>query len=86
MATSVMLSWNELACLQQNGAITGYIIRYVGNSQTITNSSSDTSTTYTIQGLDPFTKYLFSVAAMNSNGVGPFSGQPLTVTTAESSK
>ena len=83
MATSVMLTWNEVNCLQQNGAITGYMIRYVGDSQTITNTSSRT---YTVQGLDPFTEYLFSVAAMNSNGVGPFSGQPLTVTTAESSK
>ena len=82
MATSVMLTWNEVNCLQQNGAITGYMIRYVGDSQTITNTSSKT---YTVQGLDPFTEYLFSVAAMNSNGVGPFSGQPLTVTTAESS-
>ena len=86
MATSVVLSWDELDCLERNGDITGYMIRYVGNSQTITNSSSDTSTTYTIQGLDPFTEYLLAVAAMNSNDVGPFSGQPLTVTTPESSE
>ena len=86
MATSVMLTWNELACLQQNGDITGYMIQYVGNSQTITNSSSDASTTYTVQGLDPFTEYSFSVAAVNSNGTGPFSEQPLTIRTAESSK
>ena len=86
MATSVMLTWNELDCLQRNGDITGYMIRYDRDSQLISDSSSDASTTYTVQGLDPFTEYSFSVAAVNSIGTGPFSEQPLTIRTAESSK
>ena len=85
MATSVVLTWNELDCLQRNGDITGYMIRYVGNSQTITDSSSDASTTYTVQGLVPLTEYSLLVAAVNSIGTGPFSEQPLTISTPESS-
>ena len=83
MATSVVLTWNEVNCLQRNGDITGYMIRYVRDSQPIADSSS--TTTYTVEELIPFTEYSFSVAAVNSVGTGPFSEQPLTIKTAESS-
>ena len=85
-STSVMLTWNEVDCLQQNGDVTGYIIVYFGDSKTATHSSDGVSRTYTVQGLNPFTEYSFSVAAVNSIGTGPFSDQALTVRTAESSK
>ena len=71
MATSVVLTWNEMDCLQRNGDITGYMIQYVRDSQLITDLSS--TRTYTVQELIPFTEYSFSVAAVNSVGTGPFS-------------
>ena len=86
MATSVVLSWNELACLERNGDINGYMIRYVGDSQTITESSLGASRTYMVEDLIPFTEYSFSVAAVNSISTGPFSDQPMTTRTLESSK
>ena len=86
MATSVVLSWDEPACLEQNGDITGYMIRYVRGSQTITDSSSGVSTTYSVRELIPVMEYSFSVAAVNSAGIGPFSGQSMTIRTLESSK
>ena len=84
MATSVVLTWNELDCLLQNGDITGYMIRYVRDSQPIADSSS--TRTYTVQELIPFTEYSFSVAAVNSVGTGPFSEQSMTISTPESSE
>ena len=86
MATSVVLSWDEPACLLQNGDITGYMIRYVRGSETITDSSSGVSTTYTVRELIPVMEYSFSVAVVNSAGIGPFSGQSMTIRTLESSK
>ena len=86
-STSVVLTWNEVDCLQQNaGDVTGYIIVYFGDSKTATYSSDSVSRTYTVQGLNPFTEYSFSVAAVNSIGTGPLSDRALTVRTAESSK
>ena len=82
MATSVVLTWNELDCLQRNGDITGYMIRYDRDSRLISDSSSTIA--YTVEELIPFTEYSFSVAAVNSVGTGPFSEQ--TATTLESSK
>ena len=62
------------------------MIQYVGDldSQTITDSSS--TITYTVEELIPFTEYSFTVAAVNSVGTGPFSEQPLTIKTPESSE
>ena len=62
------------------------MIQNVGDldSQTITDSSS--TITYTVEELIPFTEYSFSVAAVNSVGTGPFSEQPLTLRTPESSE
>ena len=82
MATSVVLTWNELDCLQRNGDINGYMFRYDRDSRLISDSSS--TRTYTVEELIPFTEYSFSVAAVNSVGTGPFSEQ--TATTLESSK
>ena len=84
MATSVVLTWNELDCLQRNGDITSYMIRYDRDSRLISDSSS--TTTYTVEELIPFTEYSFSVAAVNSVDTGPFSEQPMTIRLLESSK
>ena len=83
------LSWNPLPCHLQNGAdITGYIIQYSltsGGEERNISSSDHHLLCYQESGgpyrcLVPSSlfstsqTYMFQVAAINSFGVGPFSG------------
>ena len=80
-STAVNLSWDEVNSTNCNGFITGYSIRwfniYEGVQSTVNNSGA---TDITITGLTEFRFYNISVAAMNNNGVGPYS-QEWTVNT-----
>ena len=84
------ISWDLLPCHLQNGAdITGYIIQYSptsgGEAQNI--SSSDSRVNCGVESGGPYrcslhsslftlgVSYSYQVAAVNSYGVGPFSGQ-----------
>ena len=70
-------------CIQCNGDITGYSVRYGiqgdGSTQTVSVSGGDTSES-TISGLDSSTSYVIEVAAVNSAGTGTYSS-PITETT-----
>ena len=63
-------------CIQRNGDITGYSVRYRvqgdGSTQTVRVSGGDTTET-TISGLHSFTTYAIEVAAVNGAGTGPYS-------------
>ena len=79
--TEVSLRWRELPCVQQNGPITGYVVRYYATCGTDRNVQRDKSVVTTgsnISGLTPNTEYAFQVAAVNVNGTGPFS-EPITI-------
>ena len=80
-STAISLSWDEVNCTDRNGVITGYSIRWFnineGVQSTVNNSGA---TDITITGLTEFRLYNISVAAMNNNGVGPYS-QEWTVCT-----
>ena len=73
-STAVNLSWDEVNCTDCNGVITGYSIMLFntdeGLESTVKNSGA---TDITITGLTEFRFYNISVAAMNNNGVGPYS-------------
>ena len=73
--TAVRLSWEEVNCTQRNGVIIGYNIRYYADqeSQLITVLHVTDTTGTTISGLEKFNVYQISVAAININGVGPYS-------------
>ena len=74
--TEVSLNWREVPCVQQNGPITGYVVRYYatcGADRDVQQSQSVVTTGSTIDGLTPITEYAFQVAAVNVNGTGPFS-------------
>ena len=74
-STAVILSWGEVNCTERNGAITGYSVQYsiVGAiHSTNVNVTGDVTSTV-IDGLKEFTIYLVSVAAINGNGIGPYS-------------
>ena len=76
----VSLSWREVACVQQNGLITGYVVRYYAthDASSDVQQKSVVTTSDIIDGLTPNTEYGFQVAAVNVNGTGPFS-EPITL-------
>jgi len=74
-ATKVFLRWKKVSCIQQNGPITSYVVRYYatcGADGDIQRNMSVVTTNTTISGLIPYTEYAFQVAAVNVNGTGPF--------------
>ena len=73
-SSSITVQWGEVECIDRNGEITGYSVRYTGSGGTDTRSVSvgDTRQT-TISGLTPSTDYTIEVAAVNSVGTGPYS-------------
>ena len=72
--TTITVQWGEVECIDRNGEITGYSVRYSGGGSTDTMpvSGGDTRQT-TISGLTPSTDYTIKVAAVNSVGAGPYS-------------
>ena len=65
-----------MPCVQQNGPITGYVMRYYatcGPDRDVQQTKSVGTTGSIIDGLTPSTEYVFQVAAVNTNGTGPFS-------------
>ena len=70
-----------MPCIQQNGPITGYAVRYFatrGSDKDVQQYKSVGTMDDTISGLTPNTEYAFQVAAVNVNGTGPFS-EPITL-------
>jgi len=68
-------------CDHQNGPITGYVVRYYatcGPDRDVQQTKSVVTTGSIIDGLTPNTEYAFQVAAVNTNGTGPFS-DPVTL-------
>ena len=79
--TEVSLRWREVPCFQQNGPITGYVVRYYttcGPDRNVHQNRSVVTAGDIIDGLTPNTEYAFQVAAVNVNGTGPFS-EPITL-------
>ena len=76
-STAISLSWGEVNCTERNGAITGYSVQYsiVGGIQSTTVYVTGNVTSTVIDGLTEFTVYIVSVAAINNNGIGPYSDQ-----------
>ena len=73
---SVTLRWDSVDCIEQNGNIRGYSLRYSAEeSETIKTVyvSGGATTKTTIYGLNPSTKYFIEVAAVNSAGTGVYS-------------
>ena len=72
---SLMVSWQLPPMIEDsNGPITGHIVKYarVGSSD-VKSVNVTSGTTFTISRLVPCVKYEVSVAAVNNDGIGPFS-------------
>ncbi len=74
-SSAASLSWDEVNCTDCNEVITGYIAQYtITGGVTVTVKTSAT-TSLVIAGLINFRLYSFSVAAINDNGIGPYSNE-----------
>ena len=87
-STAITVQWGPVEpCDQQNGAITGYSVRYgvlgtsEGERRVIEMASEDSMTT--ISGLNKETVYTVKVAAETRGGTGVYS-EPLTIETPDS--
>ena len=71
-STKITVQWKELPCIDRNGDITGYTVRYnvPGCNNVILHSDTLVAT---LVELSPFANYSIEVAAVNDNGTGPFS-------------
>ena len=84
---SITVQWGRVSCIGRNSEITGYTVRYGQTDSTTTvmesvSGTSDIDRMFTASGLIPRTSYTFEVAAVSSEGTGPFS----TGTTVETLK
>ena len=73
-SNSITVKWEEVACLDRNGEITGYTARAMTSGRIEgTAAVNGSEMKATITGLTPSTQYIVQVAAVNSAGSGPFS-------------
>ena len=74
--SSITVRWGAVNCIDRNGDITGYSVRYgvqgSGSTQTVSVSGGG-ATVATISGLESSTTYSIEVAAVNSAGTGVYS-------------
>ena len=74
--TTVTIRWERIRCSKRNGAITGYRIDYTSTFHIGSMPAASTITEISVTGLQPQTRYMFKVKAVNSRGSSP----PATVT------
>ena len=81
---NITVKWDPVSCIQRNGDITQYSVRYkVKGSYHIQNmrvKSSAVTTEVTITGLHSATTYSIEVAAVNSAGTGVYSAAIVATT------
>ena len=75
-STAIKLLWEEVNCTQRNGNITGYIVQYsIDGGTNLTVNITGANTTGLVINICRRRQHfiLFSVAAVNSKGIGAFS-------------
>ena len=76
-STAITVQWEMIPCIEQNGNITGYIVRYGSQTQSVSGGSV---TETTISNLTPSTTYNVRVAAVNDADTGVFSSNLFIIT------
>ena len=71
---SITVTWDEIECIERNGVITGYEVRFRRQGETGTIDGQQVGRTFMASGLRPFTNYEFEVAGVNDRGSGLFTG------------
>ena len=79
--------WETVPCSDQRGPITGYRLNYTysNGADTVNKTLELKDTAHELTGLTPFTNYTvqFHVAAINTNGTGPYADKVFTVMTPQ---
>ena len=79
---SIMLAWDTIECIEQNGRITGYTVVFQEQGgANVPGSVNTVDRTFFARGLTPGRSYTFQVAGVNDVGTGPFT--EITITTDE---
>ena len=82
-SSNITVQWGPVNCIQRNGDIIGYSVRYGvrgnGSTQAVNISGGNTTET-TISGLHSSTTYTIEVAAVTSAGTGNYSDQVYQLT------
>ena len=82
---SIVVSWDPPPSVDRNEPITGYVINLTEVATGKDFHFSTNVSQISITSLQPFSKFIFVIAAQNPQGTGPFSVQ-YNVTTPEDSK
>ena len=83
-STAITVQWGPVEpCDQQNGAITGYSVRYGEMGSSEGERRVEVASVTTVFGLTKETVYTVEVAAETSGGTGVYS-EPLTIETPDS--
>ena len=72
-SSSITVQWGAVPCIHRNGDITGYSVLLMTSGEDDRIVVVDDDREGTISGLTPSTEYTVSVAAVNSQGTGPYS-------------
>ena len=72
-STALNFLWGPVPCIEQNGDITGYTVRVLESGEMERVEDVVEVNEVTISELTPFTAYYIQVAAVNSEGTGPYS-------------
>ena len=74
-STALIVQWEAVPCIEQNGDITGYIVHVLesGEMERVEDVVGDDVNNVTISELTPSTTYSIQVAAVNSEDTGPYS-------------
>ena len=79
---AITVQWEAVPCIKQNGDIIGYTVRVLVSGEMERVEDVDVNEV-TISELTPSTTYSIQVAAVNSEGTGPYS-DPIIIDTADS--
>lgn len=71
-SSSVTLSWAAPPAVEQNGHLTGYTVNYSTTAAPSHTVRRVSESILTLSGLQPLEELVVSVAAVNSNGTGPY--------------
>ena len=72
-STALNVQWGPVPCIEQNGDITGYTVRVLESGEMERVEDVGDVNEVTISDLTPSTTYSIQVAAVNSEGTGPYS-------------
>ena len=73
-STTVNVSWSEVQCFNESGAVTHYIVQYQSSCGGAVQNVTTSGLIQNVSGLTPNCVYTFRVAAVGaSRRIGPFS-------------